>query len=114
MVKKILHMHRFALLTVLFAAFYLLPGMQDQAVARDQVVKQDTLQKMPLEVLVTNTQNDPRQGEEVVFVDTLSNEEYRGITNSNGKFSIQLPEGSTYLVKIKGISALRLPDTPIM
>ena len=98
-------MHRFALLTVLFAAFYLLPGMQDQAVARDQDVKQDTLQKMPLEVLVTNTQNDPRQGEEVVFVDTLSNEEYRGITNSNGKFSIQLPEGSTYLVKIKGISA---------
>jgi len=61
----------FFVLTVLFAAFYLLPGMQDQAVAR-------------------------------------------GITNSNGKFSIQLPEGSTYLVKIKGISALRLPDTPIM
>jgi len=97
-------MHRYSLLAVLFAAFYLLPGTQDQAVARGQGARQDTLQKMPLEVLVTNTQNDPRQGEEVVFVDTLSKEEYRGVTGSNGKFRIQLPEGSTYLVKIKGIS----------
>jgi len=98
-------MNRFTLLSVLFAALYLLPGMQDQAVARDRSVRQDTIQKMPLEVLVTNTQNDPRQGEEVVFVDTLSKETYRGITDSNGKFNVQLPEGSTYLVKIKGISA---------
>ncbi|MBS3775458.1 MAG: OmpA family protein [Bacteroidales bacterium] len=97
-------MHRFTLLAVLFAAIYLLPGMQDQAAARGRSVRQDTIQKMPLEVLVTNTQNDPRQGEEVVFVDTLSQVEYRGITGSNGKFRIQLPEGSTYLVKIKGIS----------
>ena len=98
-------MNRFTLLSVLFAALYLLPGMQDQAVARDRSLQQDTVQKMPLEVLVTNTQNDPRQGEEVVFVDTLSKETYRGITDSNGKFNVQLPEGSTYLVKIKGISA---------
>jgi len=103
--KKFLCMNRFALLAVLFAAFCLLPGLEDQALARGRSVQQDTIQKMPLEVLVTNTQNDPRQGEEVVFVDTVSHEEYRGITNSQGTFRIQLPEGSTYLVKIKGISA---------
>jgi len=98
-------MHRFSIFAVLVAALHLLPGMQEQAGARDKQNKQDTVQKMPLEVLVTNTQNDPRQGEEVVFVDTVSKQEYRGVTNSNGQFKIQLPEGSTYLVKIKGISA---------
>lgn len=98
-------MHRSIVSAVLVAAFYLLPGIQDQAVAREQKNQQDTVQKMPLEVLVTDTQNNPRKGEEVVFVDTLSNQEYSGVTNSNGKFEIQLPEGSTYLVKIKGISA---------
>jgi len=105
MMEKILYMNRFTLWAVLFAAFCLLPGLQDQAVAGGRSVGQDTIQKMPLEVLVTNTQNDPRQGEEVVFVDTLSQEKYRGITGSDGTFRIQLPEGSTYLVKIKGISA---------
>ena len=98
-------MRRFTLLTLLFAAICFLTGMQDQALARGLEVKQDTIQKMPLEVMVTNIQNDPRQGEEVVFVDTLSRQEYRGVTNSQGTFSIQLPEGSTYLVQIKGISA---------
>ena len=98
-------MRRFTFLIVLFAAFYLLPGTQDQTAARGQEVKQDTIQKMPLEVVVTNMQNEPRQGEEVVFVDTSSNQKYRGITNSQGTFRIQLPEGSTYLVQIKGISA---------
>jgi len=98
-------MRRFTLLTLLLAAICFLTGMQDQAVARGREVKQDTIQKMPLEVMVTNIQNDPRQGEEVVFVDTLSRQEYRGVTNSQGTFRIQLPEGSTYLVQIKGISA---------
>lgn len=62
-------------------------------------------QKAPVEVLVTDMENNPRKGEEIVFIDTLSQEKFSGVTHKNGKFQIKLPGGNTYMVKIKGVGA---------
>ncbi len=58
---------------------------------------------MEMEVVVLDLQNNPRQGEEIFFVDTASKKQYSGITNESGKFEISLPGGNTYMVKIKGV-----------
>lgn len=67
--------------------------------------KEQTPKKMTMEVIVTDYERNPKQGEEIVFVDTVSKEQYSGITNENGKFVIGLPGGSTYLAKIKGVGS---------
>ncbi len=61
--------------------------------------------KMKMEVIVTDYEKNPKQGEEIVFVDTASKEQYSGITNEDGKFTIGLPGGTTYLAKIKGVGS---------
>jgi outer membrane protein OmpA-like peptidoglycan-associated protein len=81
----------------------LLTGMPVQILAQSDNDGEDSLKKMTLEVLVTDLENNPRKEEEIVFVDTLSKEQFSGITNENGKFVVKLPSGRTYLTRIKGI-----------
>jgi outer membrane protein OmpA-like peptidoglycan-associated protein len=84
--------------------FFFFTALMAPGYAQTQENNQDTPQKMTMEVVVTDYQNNPRQGEEIVFVDTSSKEKYSGITNEKGMFVVELPGGSTYHVKIKGIS----------
>jgi len=64
---------------------------------------QKASQKITMEVIVTDHQNNPRQGEKIIFVDNESNKEFSGITDEGGKFEIKLPGGRTYIAKIEGV-----------
>jgi outer membrane protein OmpA-like peptidoglycan-associated protein len=66
----------------------------------DKTVSQ---QKVSMEVLVVDYQNNPREGEKIIFVDTGTQKEYSGVTNEEGTFTIKLPGGKTYLAKIEGV-----------
>jgi outer membrane protein OmpA-like peptidoglycan-associated protein len=96
-------MHNIKFLFSGLLAFFILAGNVHSLKAQTDKTKQETTPKMPMEVLVTDPQDNPRQGEEIVFEDTLSGDKYSGITNEKGKFEVKLPGGSTYLIKIKGI-----------
>lgn len=79
---------------------------------------QDDTTKMPLEVLVTDMEDNPRQGEKIVFISKDSKTEYSGITNKNGKFIIHLPGSNVYEVKVKALGksqdyqTLEIPALP--
>ena len=64
---------------------------------------QNTPPKMAMEVIVTDHQNNPREGEKIIFVDNESKKEFSGVTKENGKFDIKLPGGRTYIAKIAGV-----------
>lgn len=53
-------------------------------------------------VSVTDPENLPLQGEQILF-ETLSGKSFRGISDKQGTFKILLPEGETYNIVIKGI-----------
>ncbi len=55
-------------------------------------------------VLVTDFQNNIKGGEIILFQDVDSDAEIQGITNSEGKFEVQLKGNTTYEIKIKGFS----------
>jgi outer membrane protein OmpA-like peptidoglycan-associated protein len=80
-----------------------LAGMPVLMLAQQGNNQTDPLKKMTMEVLVTDLENNPRQGEEIVCVDTLTQNQYSGTTDENGISVIELPSGSTYLIRIKGI-----------
>ncbi len=57
----------------------------------------------PLEVEVTNFENVPQKGENIIFEGINSDLMYSGTTNSEGKFNLFIKGGETYLIKIKSI-----------
>lgn len=64
----------------------------------------DVKSKMaPLEVLVTDYNNNAKKGEQLLFEGITSGKIFKGISNENGKFDINLLGGDTYLIKIKSI-----------
>ena len=52
-----------------------------------------------VKVFFTDFENQPRQGEKVIFTGEYSKVKFIGITNEAGTFSILLPEGDIYNVK---------------
>ena len=60
-----------------------------------------TEQKALVNVKVTNFKNISRKGEIVIFENIGTKKTLSGITKSNGKFSILIPKGSKYDIKIK-------------
>ncbi len=60
-----------------------------------------TEQKALVNVKVTNFKDISRKGEIVIFENIDTKKTLSGITNSNGKFSILIPKGSKYDIKIK-------------
>jgi outer membrane protein OmpA-like peptidoglycan-associated protein len=73
-------------------------------IAQTEKKDDEPVAKMTMEVLVKDHNDNPQQGKEIVFVDTVSKEQYSGITNEEGKFLVKLPSGSSYLVKIQEIN----------
>lgn len=102
-ISKFNPMHQPKFLYIRLAIFFLLSGIASDTHAQTGNKSQDTPKKMIMEVVVTDMENNPRHGEEVSFVDTASKVRYGGITDQNGEFTVGLPSGSTYLVKIKEI-----------
>ncbi len=58
-----------------------------------------------MKVVVTDMNDNPKKGEQVIFVDTASGKQYKGITNEQGEFSLKLPGPGTYQTKIKAFGA---------
>ena len=56
-----------------------------------------------IKVLVTDYENNSKKGEQILFEGLNSGNVYKGITDEEGKFEIQLPGGQTYIIKIKSI-----------
>jgi OmpA-OmpF porin, OOP family len=54
-------------------------------------------------VSVTDYKNNPSQGEQILFVSKKTGETYSGVSDSNGKFSIEIPGADSYQIKIKGV-----------
>ncbi len=52
---------------------------------------------------VSNFNNEPREGEQILFESKNTGKTYKGISNASGKFTIELPAPDKYQIKIKGI-----------
>lgn len=53
-------------------------------------------------VIVTNFKNKPLENETIIFRSVVDAEEYNGITDGQGKFSLLLPVGEKYEIFIMG------------
>lgn len=60
-------------------------------------------QSAPIEVLVLDASSKPYAGDKIFFVGQAKKKTYSGITDSKGKFLIQLPAGDVYDIKIMSI-----------
>lgn len=71
----------------------------------NSVFGQDTINPnlTTVQVLVTDFDNNSRKGELIIFEGLNTQETYQGISNTEGKFEIQLKGNETYLIKIKSI-----------
>ena len=55
----------------------------------------------PVNVFVTDMKKETQKGEQVLFISQKNNHQFSGRSDANGKFSIQLPAGDTYVIKLK-------------
>lgn len=60
-----------------------------------------TLEEALVNVLVTNLQDTPTEGDQVLFTSQTTKKVYSGISNAEGKFEILLPLGDKYDIKLK-------------
>jgi outer membrane protein OmpA-like peptidoglycan-associated protein len=71
-------------------------------------------QVAPLSVTVTDYQKEALQGEKIIFINQSTKKEYKGVSNAEGKFKIDLPAGK-YDIKLKSVgdaqdySSLEIP-----
>ncbi|MGB0430166.1 MAG: OmpA family protein [Bacteroidia bacterium] len=79
---------------LLYALVLLAIAMSNQAYSQ---------QKAPIMALVTNFKDIPQQGEQILFISQKDGKTYKGISNQNGKFNIELPGPAIYEIKIQTI-----------
>jgi outer membrane protein OmpA-like peptidoglycan-associated protein len=60
-------------------------------------------QTTPLKVLVLNEIGKPYEGDKIFFVGQTKKDSHSGITNAQGTFTIDLPTGQVYDIRIKSI-----------
>lgn len=71
-------------------------------------------QKAPLSVSVTDYNKVALEGEQVIFVNQITNEKFKGVSNRIGKFTVELPAGK-YDILLKSVgdaqeySSLEIP-----
>src|SRR6188474_1410863 len=63
--------------------------------------KNDAVVTAPVNVFVTDMKKEIQKGEQVLFISQKNNLQFSGRSDANGKFSIQLPAGDTYVIKLK-------------
>lgn len=81
---------------ILAALFFLFATVT----AFSQKEKED--QSATINVVMTNSKKSPLKGEEVLFI--ADKKKYSGRTNAEGKFSLSLPAGSVYTIKLKNMN----------
>jgi OmpA-OmpF porin, OOP family len=54
-------------------------------------------------VLVTNMQGKARSGETILFVDQDRKRTFSGVSDRRGEFTLDLPAGAVYQIRIKGV-----------
>jgi len=62
-----------------------------------------TLEKADVNVIVTNLKNVPRENEQIIFISKKNGLKFSGRSGKEGKFSLQLPIGDTFVIKVKTI-----------
>lgn len=68
-----------------------------------------------LAIIVSDMEENPRPKDKIIFEGKLTKLSFEGIADEEGKFSILLPEGDIYLIKIQGLGStidfdeLRIP-----
>jgi len=67
----------------------------------------DSVGKALIEVNVSNFDGLPVEGEQIIFEALNSTREYKGVTNSEGRFEILLQVGETYKIRIKSVGEAR-------
>ncbi|MCG8697660.1 MAG: OmpA family protein [Bacteroidales bacterium] len=60
-------------------------------------------QLAPVEVLVTDFENNSKKGEQVLFEGINTGKLIKGVSDENGKLLVKLPGGDTYLIKLKSV-----------
>ncbi len=63
----------------------------------------DSSDLAPIDVLVTDFDNNPQKGEQILFEGLKSKKVYKGVSDSKGKLKFYVKGGDTYLIKIKSI-----------
>jgi OmpA-OmpF porin, OOP family len=96
--KPSLEMNRTAL-TVLFLA------LLNSATAQDKSIADTTLSQFAkVNIVVTDMKGKPSKGEQVLFRNEASQQLFSGRSDAGGKFSLQLPVGSTYMITVKSLT----------
>lgn len=95
------------LLNILFA-FYAVG-----TIAQETLIP--TEEQALLSIIVSDMEENPRPKDKIIFEGKLTKLSFEGIADHEGKFSILLPEGDIYLIKIQGLGStidfdeLRIP-----
>lgn len=58
-----------------------------------------------LRVTVSDMEHIPRPQDKIIFEGKHTHQYFEGIADQNGQFSILLPEGDIYLIKIQGLAS---------
>lgn len=90
-------MKKLLILILSFGMFPMVMYAQDENVQNASIPKD-----APINVTVSDFKNNPRPNEIIVFRSSVNSQEYQGLTNDVGQFSIRLPAGSKYEIFILG------------
>src|SRR5436190_11727347 len=63
--------------------------------------KNDVVVTAPVNVFVTDMKKEIQKGEQVLFISQKNSKQFSGRSDASGKFSIQLPAGDSYVIKLK-------------
>lgn len=58
-----------------------------------------------VEANVSDFSDNARVGEQIIFESQQTGKTYKGVSNKNGNFAIEIPGPDTYMIKIKGIGS---------
>lgn len=83
--------------SILFACFTF------AAIAQETLIP--TEEQALLSIFVSDMEENPRPKDKVIFQGKHTKLSFEGVADEAGKFSILLPEGDTYLIKIQGLGS---------
>ena len=93
---KALYNTRISIKSILFLALYYF-------ISSFVVGQSAQKQFAPMRVLVIDFENKVKKGEQILFEGLETGEVYKGVSDVEGKFKVELKGGDTYLIKIKGV-----------
>jgi outer membrane protein OmpA-like peptidoglycan-associated protein len=83
----------------------LLSAIFNTATAQNAPASDTSLSQLAMvNVVVTDMKGKPSKGEQILFKNETTQKLFSGQSNAAGKFSLQLPVGSTYLIKVKSLT----------